>query len=203
MVTAILADVDIRSIIGIIVLVISVLSWFINVIQGNTPDGNPRVKNKPKPQTDSSEIERLLKELTRDKSKPRQEPERRQPPPRPPKPPEERSRQKQPNQRQKQDAQADAKSKRPSQRVAESSLPKSDLGSAVRTHHLSNRVESSVEKDITSAVQADLGNRSANSIGNVRETPVHPLVKVLRDSNGVRQAILLNEILQRPKSMRR
>jgi type IV secretory pathway VirB10-like protein len=203
MIPAILADVDVRQIIGIIVLVISVLSWFVNVIQGNTPDGNPRQK-KPKPQSDSSEIERLLKELTKDKNKPRQEQERKPQPPRPPKPPEERSRQKPNPQKQRQDAQAEKASKRAAARVAESNLPRSDLGAAVRTHHLSNRVEASVEKDISSAVQADLGKIApATGFVTVPERQVHPLVKVLRDPGGVRQAILLNEILQPPKSMRR
>lgn len=202
MIPAILADVDVRQIIGIIVLVISVLSWFVNVIQGNTPDGNPRQK-KPKPQSDSSEIERLLKELTKDKNKPRQEQERKPQPQRPPKPPEERSRQKPNPQKQRQDAQAEKAAKRAA-RVVETNLPRSDLGAAVRTHHLSNRVEASVEKDIASAVQADLGS-IAPATGSIvpSERRVHPLVKVLRDPGGVRQAILLNEILQRPKSMRR
>jgi hypothetical protein len=87
-------------------------------------------------------------------------------------------------------------------RVADSKLPSGNLGAGVRSHQLGNRVEASVVRDVTEPIQHDLGNRIAAATPP-QEKPIHPLVKILRDPIGVRQAILLNEILQRPNAGRR
>ena len=50
------AAVDVGQIIGLVVLVISVLSWLVNVIKGNTPDGVPRAKQQV---SDRSAIDEL------------------------------------------------------------------------------------------------------------------------------------------------
>ena len=183
------AGVDISHIIGLCVLVVSVLSWFVNVIQGNTPDGAPRPqKPKPKPQQGRSEIETLLQELSGDKQKPKSEGER--------------GRTKPKTAPQRPGAPPPYAASRPAPRVADTHLSSSNLGGGVRSHQMANRVEAAVQQEITGAVQHDLGNRIAAALPP-SERPVHPLVKVLRDPNGVRQAILLNEILQRPKARRR
>ena len=205
MFTLILAKGEIQSVITIVVIVISIASWIVNVIQGNTPDGNPRAKPKPKPQPDRSEIETLLKELTGAKSKPRPEAERKpQPQPqRSPQPAQDRKRPRPPV------AGTPAKpiqvppAERRPVRVAEAPLPSSDLGAAVRTHHLANRVEASVEKDIVEPVRQDLTGRHAMAPVPSAERAVHPLVKMLREPNGVQRAVVMNEILQRPKALRR
>ena len=66
--------IEVGHIFGICLLVISVLSWFVNAIKGNNPDGVPREK-KPaaKPQSGRSEIESLLKQLSGEKPKPQQQ----------------------------------------------------------------------------------------------------------------------------------
>ena len=52
MIPLVLSRVEPGQIIGLVVLVITVLSWFVNVIQGNTPDGAPRQKQaEAKPPT--------------------------------------------------------------------------------------------------------------------------------------------------------
>ena len=205
----VLAAIDVSEVIGVCVLVISVLSWFVNVIQGNKPDGAPRAnqkpKPKPKPPTGRSEIEALLQQLTGEQPKPQ-----RREPPRPPKPqmPPERQRSKQKPTSTPQRTAAGKSTARPLSRGLEAPLPPAKLGDEVRSHHLANRVDAEVRQDITepvnrdiqATVQHDLGDRIAPA--KVTEKPVHPLVKVLRDRQGVRQAILLNEILQRPKSRR-
>lgn len=86
MISLTLAGIEVHQIIGISVLVITVLSWFVNYIQGNTPDGVPRQQPRPnpKPQTGRSEIEELLQELSGAKRRPKSE--QREQPPRPPKP---------------------------------------------------------------------------------------------------------------------
>ena len=65
-----LGAINVSEIIGACVLVISVLSWFVNVIQGNTPDGKPRAQpQKQKPPSGRSEIEVLLQQLAGGKPK--------------------------------------------------------------------------------------------------------------------------------------
>lgn len=65
-----------------------------------------------------------------------------------------------------------------------------------------NRIAAAVDQDIDSAVRKDL-RPDATSDALQRAGNIHPLAKALRDPQGVRQAILLNEILSRPKSLRR
>ena len=195
------------QIFGICVLVISVLSWLVNAIKGNNPDGVPREK-KPaaKPQSGRSEIESLLKQLSGEKPKPQQQ--------------QKQQRQEQPQRPAKQQARAKSKpapprptsaasstsgSSRPMARPGEASmalLAQSNVGSTVRSHHLGNRVDAEVQRDVPAAFLNNFGQGIA-AASAPQERQVHPLVKVLRDPNGVRNAILLNEILQRPKSLRR
>ena len=197
------AGIEVHQIIGISVLVITVLSWFVNYIQGNTPDGVPRQpqRPRPKPQSGRSEIEELLQELSGEKRKPK--PEQREQPPRPPKPqPQpERARAKPKPAPQKPANLSPAPSSRPTARVSGSALPSANLGGNIRSHQLGNQIDVAVQKEVA-AVSHDLGNRIGAALP-AQERPLHPLVKVLRDPNGIRQAILLNEILQRPKALRR
>ena len=194
-------NIDVSQVIGLCVFVISVLSWFINIIKGNTPEGAPRPNpQKPKPPAARSEIEVLLEQVAGDRQKPirrEQQPQS----PRPPKP-----------QQQRPTNVARSTSPRPGMqpaktavkqpaRISETHLASSNLGSEVRSHHIGNRVDAAVQKEITAAVHHDLGNRIA-AAQPPQEQSIHPLVKVLRDPNGIRQAILLNEILQRPKARR-
>lgn len=207
MFSTVLAAVDISQVIGVCVLVISFLSWFVNVIKGNTPDGVP--KSKSKPQSGRSEIEALLQQLSGEKPKPKperresQKPERRD---------SSQSRPPSPQDRGKNKSKLPVprpSTSRPTPRVADTHLGNSNLGSDVRSHRLGNRVEATVKQDITSSVQQDIQDAVQRDLGNgmaalpVREKAVHPLVSVLRDPNGVRQAVLLNEILQSPRGKRR
>lgn len=204
----VLSAVDISQIVGACVLVISVLSWVVNVVQGNTPDGAPRAKQpKPKPQGARSEIEMLLQQLAGEKSKPKQE---RQQPPKPPKPQQQdRSRGKSKPSQSRPSTPSGPLASRQQPRVSDSHLKDSRVGNDVRSSHLGNRIDAlvqsdvtgAVEKDIQAAVQHDLGNAIAPA--TIKVAVDHPLIAVLRDPKGVRQAILLNEILQRPKALRK
>ncbi len=206
-----IGGIDGGQIIGICVLVISVLSWFVNAIKGNNADGVPREK-KPaaKPQSGRSEIESLLKQLSGEKPKPQPQPQQKQ----------QQKRQEQPQRAAKQQARAKPKpapsrptsaassisgSSRPMARPGEASMAsmaQSNVGSAVRSHHLGNKVDAEVQRDVPAAFLNNFGHGIAPA-SEPQERQVHPLVKVLRDPNGVRNAILLNEILQRPKALRR
>lgn len=194
------AGIEVHQIIGISVLVITVLSWFVNYIQGNTPDGTPRPQRpKPKPQTTRSEIEELLQELSGERRRPK--PEQREQPPRPPKPQPERARAKPKPTPQKPGNLSTAPALRSTARVSNSALSSTNLGEGLRSHQLGSQIDVDVQKQVAT-VQHDLGNRIAPA-APPQEPQLHPLVKILRDPNGMRQAVLLNEILQGPRSSRR
>jgi hypothetical protein len=202
MVSLVIGRVDIGQIFGILILVISVLSWIVNLVQGNTPDGRPRPqKPKPKPQGGPSEIEALLQELSNKPKAPPSKPQQEKSQSTATRPPVERARPKQPAGRQKAMNQTAPPAARSSLRVGDAKLPAADLGAGVRSHQLGNRVEAAVEREINTAVKKDLGSQSL-AVPSLPERPVHPLVKSLRDPNNIRQAIVLNEIFQRPKSLR-
>ena len=190
-------NIDVSQVIGLCVLVVSVLSWFVNIIQGNTPDGVPRPKQQnPKPRPARSEIEALLEQVTGDKQKQARREQQNQAP-RPPRPQQERPK----NNGRSTSPRPGIQPAKQAARIADTHLADSNLGNEVRSHHMGNRVDAAVQKEITAAVQHDLGNRIA-AAKPPQEQSIHPLVKVLRDPNGIRQAILLNEILQRPKAKR-
>lgn len=202
MLPLVLARIDPPQIIGLVVVVISVLSWLVNVIQGNNPDGMPRPKQqKPKPRPSRNELEDLLQELNVEKRKPNPPP----PPPRQAKPQVDRSRQKQKAPRPGAPppyAPSRPATSRPAAPIPDLKVVPSiaSIGGAVRSQHLGHRVDDAVALDIASGVEQDLGVRAP--LAQPISVAVHPLVKVLRDPNGMRQAVLLNEILQRPKSLR-
>jgi len=196
----------ISQIIGLIIFTVSVLSWFVNLVQGDKPNGAPRPKNRPRDPV-QSDLEKFLQEVVGNKGQPEKK--------RPTTP--QGSQQKQQRQanaknggkgksQQPRPAKADPVAQRPGERAAASHLQTSVMGQGVRSHvhsHLEpNRIGAAVQKDIDAAVLKDLGPTAEND-AVVRAGNIHPLAKALRDPQGVRQAILLNEILSRPKSLRR
>ncbi|WP_373652055.1 MULTISPECIES: hypothetical protein [unclassified Schlesneria] len=206
-------NIDISQIIGMCVLVISFLSWFVNLFPGKNQQ-KEQLPKAPRPQqrTAQNEIEVLLQQLTGEK--PKSKPPRREQPqasqaPKPPKPPRDRSKngQRSTNQRNVSQAQPNPKgiptlSSEISQGSSGFGLATSAAGIGGHPHQLGGRVDAAVNRDINSAVQHDLGNQISEA--QPRQAPqLHPLVKVLRDPIGIRQAVLLNEILQRPKGLKR
>ena len=194
------------QIFGLIVFTISVLSWFVNLVKGDRQNQAPRPKNRPRDPV-QGELEKFLQEVVGNKGQP--EKKRPTPPPVP--------QQKQPRaandkkggkakQQQQRPAKTETTLQRPGERAAASHLQTSALGQGVRSHlrdHMEpNRIGAAVQQDIDSAVRKDLGS-DATSDAVHRAGNIHPLAKALRDPQGVRQAILLNEILSRPKSLRR
>ena len=203
------AAVDVGQIIGLVVLVISVLSWFVNVIKGNTPDGVPRAKQQV---SDRSEIDEFLQQLQIGKPVPRQDQQRpvardemanRKPPIEAKRPLEKRAKKPPAISRQSSGTQG-------LPRVADMHLSESKLGDSLRRSSFGNRVDAVVQRDITDAVRQDIQDAVQHDLGNrimaaapMAEKKPHPLVSILRNPDGVRQAILLNEVLQRPRSVRR
>jgi hypothetical protein len=56
-----------------------------------------------------------------------------------------------------------------------------------------------VQRDIVDAIQQDIG---VDGTKTVQQQSVHPLIVALRNPQGVRQAIILAEILNRPHALR-
>lgn len=190
---------DIGNYVGLAILVITVLGWIVNAIKGNDADGKPLPKRQ-KPKRDlRSELEVFLEEL--------------QKPQEPVKQPEPQAPRAQPNrQRPPKPAKSQAAQSKPSQKTAKTKPTSSRPGQSVREHvasfvsdnrvaaevqqHMSRRVDQAVEQDLAG------GTVAAVEPSTVRRAPPHPLLSLLAKPEGMRQAILMNEILQRPRTLR-
>jgi hypothetical protein len=202
-----LADLDLHQLFWLAIIVISFLSWVVKQLKG----GDAAVQPQRRPPADKplrSEIEVFLKELTKGE----------QEPPRKPAPPPPR----------KQPASAKAKPEKPRKarpgtppskpvsnppkrgsRLSEQHLPTTQLGQGVRAHltgyMASDRVTAEAQEfighRIEDAVQSDLG-QSGMTLPLGSRTP-HPLLALMSQPGGMRQALVLNEILQKPAALRR
>jgi hypothetical protein len=91
-------------------------------------------------------------------------------------------------------------------------------GSAVREHvesyigahvkaHMGRDVDAFVKKDIDERVKSHLGSQSSQAVEmaapSVGDQAATDLLKALKSPEGVRQAILVSEILSRPRALRR
>ena len=196
------------SVVMAIVLIISVISWIVNLIQGNTAQGKP-VTPRPRPQRPNDqeqflEASKPVKVPERERERKRTVPERQTRPDdkRPIKP--RQTQPKRPAAAQQRPTQPD----RPGTRLAQTHLAQTAMGQGGRSSIGPQAVDSNVKKDVDTAVQRDNTDAVRNDIGTdgtlgaVQVQAVHPLIQALRNPQGVRQAILLNEVLSRPKSLR-
>ena len=76
------------------------------------------------------------------------------------------------------------------------------------TEHVNHGVADAVEADIVESVESHLGNRAAElptltHSGDRESTRADTFRQLLKSRKGVRQAILLNEVLSRPRVLRR
>lgn len=201
---------DMGNWIGIIILVLTVLGWIANAVKGFDPQGNPLPpRKKPKPQRDlRSEIEVFLEELQQPQARvePRPEPVRPQPAPAP-RPAMGKSRQantpapRSDNRGKNQGKQAGKKGSAPRPQpaqltgVARAEPVASRIGQTVG-QHLADRVGASVKEHLSGGTVAPIDPIVPKS----REP--HPLVAFLQRPEGMQQAIILGEILQKPKVLR-
>ncbi|HUQ70415.1 MAG TPA: hypothetical protein VM165_12870 [Planctomycetaceae bacterium] len=198
-----LLAVDVGEWIGMAVLLLSFLGWIVNSIKGNAPDGQPRPP-RPQPKRDlRSELEVFLEELQTGKPQPQ------------PKPPAERPPQPVAKKQQRQPTKPKKSPPKPAPKTLVSQAAKpASIGGGVREHVATymtpDRVASHAQSHIgqhriDDAVAKDLAGGTVAAVAMIetpRATP-HPLLKVLMSPDGVKQAILLQEILQRPRAFRR
>lgn len=194
-----------------IILIISVISWIVNLIQGNTPQ-QQKGKNPPRQRPKAEELEQYLEATKSAEERERERERKRQQQSKPARNGGDRRPNKSKQQQQQRPAPAQqqqrSKNDRPGTRLAETHLATTALGQGGRSLLDSQKVDAEVKLDVVSAVQRDISDAVQSDIGVdgtkvvKQASTVHPLVKALRDPQGVRQAILLNEILNRPKSLR-
>ena len=197
----ILAALDIGQIFWLIVVAISVVSWIVNVVQGNPQNGAPRPQNRPKDPV-QSELEKFLQEVVGGKRPAEQN--------RPAVPQQKQSRnaneKKDGKSKQQRPAKSSSSSQRQGERVVQSVMPTTNFDEGLRSQHLQTTVEpgrigAAIQRDIDGAVLKDLGSDRSRETGQRADNP-HPLIAALRNPAGVRQAILLNEVLGKPKALR-
>jgi hypothetical protein len=223
-----LAAPEIGQLIGIAFLVLSILSYFVSAVNGarNAGKGNAAPQPRPPKPDARTELQDFLAELLKPKAP--EPPPAPKPRPEKPRPPKAKSssgsggRQGPPGGGKPSKADPGRRARQgsedqPSRRVAEQHLmttvQPSSLGSGVAQHvqeHLaagrvSGEAQAVAGQRIADAVRQDLGGGIAAIVtpppGAAR--PQHPLAALLRTPQGAQQAILLQEIMQRPVSLRR
>jgi hypothetical protein len=208
----VLAAPDIGNYIWLAVIVLSFLSWLVKLIKGQDVQGGaPAAPPRRVPPADKplrSEIEVFLQELTQTQPKVvRKADAAPQPPPR--KPPNKKG----DKQRKAKPAETVAKAtqrQKPGSSFVQQHIPTSQLGQGLRTHldqymapdRVTAEAQHHIGHRIEAAVKQDLGQIAAD--GATRAAPVaHPLLATLMQPGGMRQALVLNEILQKPAALRR
>lgn len=193
------------GIVTVIFVVVAIISWIINISKGAQQQ---QAKRKESSQA-TQDLEKFIRGLSGQNSP---EPEKKRQPKqqKQPKKPQ-AAKQKPPAQRSPIQRPVERPADRPGTKLAQTHLAPMAGGDGVRSHvasHMEPRnvdaqvrqdVDRTVQRDIAEAVRQDIGV-DGTSIVNQREE--HPLIQVLRNPQGVRQAIIMAEILNRPKPLR-
>jgi len=204
---SLIAAIDGSVVIYAIIIVIWFLSWIVKAIKGNEAagkaGGGQRQPARPRNRQLSDEIDVFLKEVGGARRV-----RRRRPPP-----PEEvpieivADAQRPPQRRRAKPGVAMSRRKGPGSK---------DLGANVRRHvkqqmavgHLDREVDEDLGRGVQSSVASHLGKFRAGLAADLSQ-PSAPsgtageVMRMLRDREGIRQAVLLSEILSRPKGLRR
>jgi hypothetical protein len=193
------------GIVTVIFVVVAIISWIINISKGAQQQ---QAKRKESSQA-TQDLEKFIRGLS-GQSSPEPEKKRQPKQQKPPKKPQ-AAKQKPPAQRSPIQRPVERPADRPGTKLAQTHLAPMAGGDSVRSHvasHMEPRnvdaqvrqdVDRTVQRDIAEAVRQDIGV-DGTSIVNQREE--HPLIQVLRNPQGVRQAIIMAEILNRPKPLR-
>jgi hypothetical protein len=191
------------DVIGIIILVLSILGYFVKAIKGNGENvPRPPVRD-PDQDRRRTEIETFLEEISGGN---RNRPPAQRTPPAPVAPERPRPPASKPGKKAAKPPMAAAKPQKatkPLTTLADKHLEAAPLGQSLRAH-----VAGYMQPDrIAAEVQQDLASRLPTGPMTGLSAPpppsVHPVIQFLREPQGVRQAIVLHEILQRPKALRR
>jgi hypothetical protein len=201
---------EIRLIFFLVIMVIGIFRAILKKASNQEP-----AANRPDPgrqQRVQSEIDAFLSEVGASRQQ-QQAPERRQPPQRPQAQPQARQQRPRP--------QRPARPARPVQQpqpVPQQSLRDRHLDSSIDDHVIEylpdepfdivdSPVDELVEAHIVESVDSHLGDRAMEMPGGTRTHRSKPvaesLIQLLRSPEGVRQAILVNEVLSKPRILRK
>lgn len=191
---------DLGGAIFVVFALISFVSWIANQLNSGKPKPQARPQNRPAPRAKNPQIQREIDRFLREATgqKPRAEvdvdeieiveaPRRRRPPAK-----------RKAGERRRPAVTADSPSslkRRPGQRLSERHLAPA-APSAVAADHLT--------QDVAQSVAAHLGvfaagRGTAGRTKNRAEAQAAELVSLLRSPKGIRSAIIMQEILQRPR----
>lgn len=199
--------VEITEVFGLIFVVLSILGYIVKAIKEQNANKPPLRRPQQPPNQRRSEIETFLEEISGGQV--RKPPSRPTPPNRPPA--KQRAENVTPPKKPNKPAKA-AKSPKPVAGLAGQHLAKSSVGEGLRSHvssfikneeQLSDEVRQDMKSRIDDEVRADFGSSRLAAAPEVQRPQAHPLVALLRNPEGIRQAITLQEILQPPKALRR
>jgi hypothetical protein len=172
---------DLQMIITIIVLVVSFLGWLFNQVAGkNQPPQPPR----PKPKRAEPRDDIFLRDDEPRRPSQKQQPKKKQQQPKP----------------------AEAKgSRRPGGEIANRHIQTSDLGAGVRTHvteiqtaKVAQSVQEHMQSRVGQSVSEHLGTFTAAATPQASKQ-VNQIIQTLRNPTTVRQAIIVNLVLERPR----
>lgn len=207
------------DVIGIVFVLVAFIGWIVNLIsgKGQAQGGKPRPPARPRDEKLQKEIDIFLEEVGGQKNKPAPQRPAAQPSRPAPAGAAKAKRKKLPTAVSVETAPQPAKRRVPGSDMATRAAPVSkDLGSGVRAHlaehmeshklgegvaqHLKHRVSESVAEHLGSfSVAPTAGQVSADAA----VARAHEVVKLLKSHATVKQAILLNTILQPPPGRRR
>jgi hypothetical protein len=210
-----LLAIDPGGVIFLIFAFVSFVSWLVNQLNGAKGKPQPRPQNRPGPRAQNPqiqrEIDRFLREAAGQKPRPEvkgneieivQAPQGRRPPaarkvverPRPAAP--------------RPAAVRPAAPARPGQELASRHLATAGP-SAVAREHLESRVAAEhLPRDVARSVSAHLGvfaavQSPAGQAAERQRAASAELIAALRSKQGIRSAIIMQEILKRPRALRR
>lgn len=212
--------VDVGAIVGLIVLVLSFLGWIVNLIKGEEGARKPAPPRRGNAGGKDlrSEIQDFLDELTVTRN-PQSPPARGMEPEEdviildeePPRRPVRQAKPEKPRKKGK-PAPALVEATSPAKPLSQQHLPASRLGSGVQqhvaTHMAAGQVAAEAQRFIgnrvAEAVQQDMGAATAakGAVPNLSLATLHPALKFITQPGALRDAIILSEILQPPKSLR-
>jgi hypothetical protein len=188
---------DAGAVVGLLVLIFTVVGWLVNLAnaQNNPPAAPPQNRPRPprpKPDRVQNEIDIFLREV-KGQSAPKEDvvlealpPQRPRPSASPPPPPMETA--------------------QPSTRVRLATVApsvESHVGETLASHHLATNVGDkppSLELPPTPTIGEMVAHKPLG--GASREASKIPIANLFKERNSVRQAVLVNEILSKPKALR-
>jgi hypothetical protein len=198
-------------------VVISLIGWIINLVNAQAKPAAPNRGNKPaRPRSErvQSEIEQFMRDQAERRKGAEQQPQARPPEPKRPAP---RRTAPQPARAQRQPQRVapapEPKPARPGESIAErKSIGSRDLGKGLREHvrtTMQERVQSGASQHLTHSIDQSVSQHLGTFSGQASKAEAAPhetrilaagdILALLRTREGMRQAFILNEILQRPK----